>query len=317
MADDATNTGTGGAGSTDAGATGQQPNGSQQTTQQPATSQGTQQTTQQTSSQGQTGQTGSTTAFTYKEDRSDWVPRHRLNEVSTKTQELKTQLEDAQRRLTIALGGQPSDPQTQKAEQVREAFFNLPGMGIFRKLANLTEDQLEAIFQVPSQVATTRDAEFRQWQRHGNQQLDVIAQKVSDAIGSDGLDDDQKSDLRENFSSWLRTRTRTELRTAVDRYGEEAVAQDERRFSETVRRYEDGDPKLLDEFVTRYTKNWVEPARRTATARTATRTRPTPDSSGRTALASSVKRPDKFNSLDDRIAYAAELAKERGVQFGR
>jgi hypothetical protein len=30
-----------------------------------------------------------------------------------------------------------------------------------------------------------------------------------------------------------------------------------------------------------------------------------------------VTRPDKFNSLDDRIEFAAKLAKERGAVFGR
>lgn len=313
------NTGGTGGGSTDASTSGQQTTQTgQQTGSQTSGANTTGQQGQQTSASndGQ-ARTGASSGNGQQFDPKDFVPRHRLNEVSTQNQELKTQLQDVQRRLTIALGGDVADPNTQKANQIREAFFNLPGMGIFRKLSELSEEQLDALLQVPGQVSSSRNSEMRQWQRHGNQVVDTVASRVAEAIGADTLNDDQRSDLRESFSSWIKQRARTELQQAADRYGDEAVARDERRFSPTIRAYEDGDAKLLDEFVARYTKNWVEPARRSATAKTSTRTRPTPDGSGRNTPVSTVKRPDSFKSLDDRIAFAAELAKERGVQFGR
>jgi hypothetical protein len=315
MADEQSTT-QGGSGSTDAGATGQQQTGKEAaSTSSTADNKGTQQTSQQTSSQG-TGQTGSPTAFTYKEDRSDWMPRHRFNEVSTKNKDYETQISDLTRKLTIALGGEVKSPDEAKAAQIKDAFFKLPGMGALRKLSELSEEQLDSLLSVPQHVSQNQEAEFRQWQRHGNQQIETVSDKVAEAIGTDTLDNDQKTDLRNTFSSWLKTRSSNELQQAIDRYGEEAVARDQRRFSDTIRRYEDGDPKLLDEFVTRYTKNWVEPARRSATARTSTRTRPVPDSSGRTPV-TSIQRPASFKNLDERIEYASNLAKERGVQFGR
>lgn len=314
MAED-TNTGTGGAGSTDAGTSGQQPNSSQQQT--PANTSGQSTSTQQTSSQAP-GQTGQPTAFIYKEDRSDWMPRHRFNEASTKAQTLESQLAERDRQIAALTGNAKPDASEQKAAQIKDAFFALPGMGVLKKLAErMTEDQIDSLLEVPNQVSASRQAEMRQWERHGNEQLNTVAEKVAEAIGSDSLDDDQKSDLRTSMSSWIKARATQELQQAVDRYGEKAVSQDQRRFSETIRRYEDGDVKLLDEFVTRYTKNWVEPARRSATARTFTRTRPVPDSGGRTPVTSSIKRPNSFKSLDERIDFAANLAKERGVQFGR
>lgn len=306
--------GAGGGSQTDAGATGQQQTGTtQQTSSQSAGNQGTQQTTTQQTSSQQTGQAGSTTEFRYKEDRSDWVPRHRLNETSGKLKTIEEQNQDLQRRLTIALGVHPADPNQQKSDQVRQAFFQM--FPQFKKLAELSDDQLEAVLQAPSHVSASREAELRQWQRHGDQQVDTVSQKVAEAIGTERLDDEQRSDLRDTFSSWIKQRARTELQQAADRYGDDAVAKNERRFSDTIRRYEDSDPKLLDEFVTRYTKNWVEPARRSATARTSTRTRAVPDGSGRTPV-SSLQRPQKFNSLDERLDFAVKVAKERGVQFG-
>ncbi len=310
-----------GTGSTGAGASGQQQTGQSgqqgsQGSQASSTQQPGQGTQSGASNDGGQPRTGASSGNGQQFDPKDFIPRHRFNEVSTKNRELETQLQDLNRRLTLALGGDVTDPDTAKANAVKEAFFKLPGMGALRKLAELSEDQLEGLLSVPQHVNTSRQAELRQWERHGNQVIDTISERVADAIGSESLNEDQKSDLRDNFSSWIRARARTELSQAVDRYGEDAVQQDERRFSPTIRAYEDGDAKLLDEFVTRYTKNWVEPARRTATARTSTRTRPVPDGSGRSAV-STIQKPEKFNSLDERLEYAAKLAKERGVVFGR
>jgi hypothetical protein len=308
-------TGTGGTGgSTDTGATGQtQTTGTGQTA---ASTTTTGQTAAGTSSQA-SGQTASPTAYTYKEDRSDWVPRHRLNEVSQKAQTYEERLAERDRQIAALTGAQTPDPNAQKAEAIREAFFNLPGMGVLRRFSELSEEQIESILQVPQQFSASKQAEARQWERHGNQQVDTVAERVAEAIGADSLDAEQKADLRTSMSHFIASRARTELQQAADRYGEQAVARDQRRFSETIRRYEDGDPKLLDEFVTRYTKNWVEPARRSATARTSTRTRPVPASGGRTPVTSSVQRPEKFNNWDERLDFAVNLAKERGVQFGR
>lgn len=310
-----TNQGGAGAGSTGAAASGQQ-DGSQTTqtsTQQPAGSQATQQPAQQTSTQ-QTGQAGSTTEFRYKEDRSDWMPRHRYNEAAQKSRQLEEQNQDLNRRLTIALGGEPTDPNAQKQEQLRTALFQM--FPQLKRLSDLSDEQLEEVLATPQHVSASRQAEAQQWQRHGQAQIDSIATKVAEAIGSESLDDDQKGDLRISLKAWLETRVRTELAQAADRYGDDAVQRDERRFSPTLQRYEGGDAKLLDEFVTRYTKNWVEPARRSATARTSNRTRPVPDSSGRSAV-TSVQRPTSFKSWDERLDYAAKVAKERGVSFDR
>lgn len=310
--------GTGGSGSTGAGASGQQQTGGQQQTSQTSTATNQGQGSQAQGSQGATGQAGSTTAkqYTYPEDRTDWIPRHRLSEESTKRKTLETQYAEAQRQIAALTGNRTPDANETKAQQIKENFFNLPGMGIFRKLSELSEEQLDRLLQTPDHVEAARNHEQQQWKRYGDQQVDTIAGQVAEAIGVEALDEDQKTDLRVSFTNFIKSQVSRELQQAVDRYGDEAVASDQRRFSETLRKYEDGDAKLLDAFVARYTKNWVEPARRTSTANQANRTRPVPNSGGRTPV-TSIQRPAKFNSLDERIEYAANLAKERGVQFGR
>lgn len=296
-----------GGGSTGAGASGQQQT-SQSNGQATQTTQAQQTTSQQTNASGQAASPTDKT-FTYKEDRTDWIPRHRFNEYGQENQTLKTQLAERDRQIAALTGSQTPDANTQKAETIKEAFFNLPGMGIFRKLASLTEEQLDAVLETPNHVAVAQQAEARQWIKHGDQVASDLSQRVADAIGAESLDDEQKNDLRLSFRAWLIQVGEKEQRENFERTG--------RKFSQTVKRYEDGDPKLLDEFASRYVKNWVEPARRQSTANSFNRTRPVPNGGGRTPVTSTVKKPEKFNSLDERIQYAADLAKERGVQFGR
>lgn len=308
--------GTGG-GSTGAGASGQT-----QTTGQPASttagSTAAGSAAAGTSSQGTTGQTGSTTGYTYKEDRTDWVPRHRLNEVSTTARQKDETIADLNRKIAVLAGGSGAvDPETQKAEAIRNAFFNLPGMGVLKRLAErlTNEEDVDRLLEAPAYAENARQGELRQWERHGNEQVDAIAESVAQAIGVDTLDVDQKTDLRQAFSAFVRSKSTAELNVAVERYGLEAVQRNERKFSETLRRYEEGDAKLRGEFVTRYTKSWVEPSRRSATARTASRTRPVPEG-GRRPPVTSVSRPDKFKDLDARLDFAAGVAREAGL-FGR
>jgi hypothetical protein len=245
----------------------------------------------------------SNTGFTYTEDRSKWIPPHRLNEETQKHTQLKAQFDDLDRRFKLAIGGTPADEKTQKSEAVKEAFFQM--FPAAKRLFSLPDDQLERLLQTPDAVAQTTAAEQRQWERHGNQALTYIGDRIADALHLEKLDTDAVEDIRPVFSRWLKSEIQKELQTSN---GEK---------SDTLRRYEDSDQSLFDAFATHYTKRWVDPARRSSAAQTTNRTRPVPDSRGRNAVASSVARPDKFNSLDERIEYAAKLAKERGVQFGQ
>lgn len=247
----------------------------------------------------------SPTGFTYTEDRSKWIPPHRFNEVSQQARraaDLESQIAERDRKIQALAGVTPKDSEAAKAESIKEALFQI--MPQLRVFADRSVEEIQQILETPQYAARQEQTELRGWQRHGNQQMDIISERVAEAIGADKLDADQQADLRDGFASWLKQKAQAELQASD---GAE---------SKTLARYEDGDEKLLDEFVSRYTKNWVEPARRRATASTTARIRPTVSSTGR-AQVTSLKRPEKFANLDERIEYAANLAKERGAQFGR
>lgn len=262
----------------------------------------------QAATSGTPGQAAATTAsqtgFTYQEDRSKWIPPHRLTETSNKVRELESAIAESNRKVAALSGVQTPNADEARAAQIKEAFFKLPGMGVMAKLANLSEEQVDRMLAAVDGVDSIKQGEMRQWQRHGNEQMEYISSGVADAYGSENLDKDQVEDLRTTFSTWLKRTVESEIEASG---GEK---------SPTLERYEQGDKKLLDQFVSGYTKRWVEPARRTAAARTSTRTRPVPNSAGRSQV-TSVQRPEKFKSLDERLDYAVSRAKEIGVQFGR
>lgn len=238
--------------------------------------------------------------FTYAEDRSRWIPPHRLSESTTQVTSLKEQLAERDRKIAALAGVATASPDDAKATAIKEAFFKLPGMGIMQKLAGLTEEQLDKMMAAADGVDSVKQNELKGWQRHGNEQVSYIAQGVAEALGTDTLDKEQSEDLRISFSTWLKRTVQAEFRAS------------EGQESATLEAYEAGDKKLLDQFIQGYTKRWVEPARRTQAARTSTRTRPVPNSQGRSQV-STVNRPEKFKSLDDRLDFAVGLAREAGV----
>lgn len=257
--------------------------------------QGSQSTDQQGASR-----TSAQSGFTFAEDRKDWVPPHRFREVSEKAGKLKdleSQIAERDRKIAALAGVQPVDPKTQKAEQVKEAFLEM--FPQFKHLANLSDEQMQALLQTPQRVGQATEAESREWARHGKTQLNSLYSSVADVIGADTLNDDQKSDLKDSFASWFKSKVQSELQAT----GGESSA--------TLSKYEDGDQTLIEEFTKRYTANWVEPARRKLTQQTLTRTRPVPNSQGRAQVTS--KRPEKFNSLDERLDYAASMLQDQGV----
>lgn len=244
-----------------------------------------------------TGQ-AATTGFTYQEDRGKWIPPHRLTEESSKRQSLETraaqleaELKSERARVQALAGVTPQDPNAEKSEQIKAAFFQM--FPQFKHLASLNDEQMQQLLRAPEGLSAAQSIEQREWQRHGKAQLTNLYSQVADAMGAESLNDDQQSDLRESFKSWLTGKCKSELQASN---GAE---------SETQSRYEAGDPKLIEEFAKRYTNNWVEPARRRVTAQTLTRTRNVPNSTGRSQV-TSVNKVPAFKNLDERIDYAAK-----------
>lgn len=228
--------------------------------------------------------------FTFAEDRKNWLPPHRFNEVNEKAKRYEAEIAERDRKIAALAGIQPTDPKSEKANQVKEAFLQM--FPQFKHLVGLTEDQMQALVKTPESVGRAAEVETREWARHGKTQMSALFERVADVVGADELNADQQSELRDSFSTWFKGKVQAELKASD---GAESA---------TLSRYEDGDAKLLDEFVKRFSSNWVEPARRKATQLQINRTRPVPNSQGRSQV-TSVPASLTGKSLDDRLDYAA------------
>lgn len=247
--------------------------------------------------------TAQSTGFTYKEDRSQWIPKHRFDEVSRNAARV-TQLENdnrqAQARIQALAGVTPGNPDADKAEQVKAAFLQM--FPQFKHLAGMTEEQAQQLTQAPQHFQRQSEQEQRQWKRHGDQQVATISEKVAQAMGAEKLSDRQTDKLRSTFGSWLKSTAAAEYRAT----GESA----------TLQKYEDGDPSITEAFVKEYTEDFIAPARRQVTAQQTTRSRPVPNSGGRNQV-TTIKRPESFKSLDERLDFGAKLYQERGGSFSQ
>lgn len=213
----------------------------------------------------------------------------------------KADLEAEKRRVQALAGLTPNDPANQQTDAIKEQFLAL--FPELKPFISLSEEQRQALLQAPTATATVQRIEQREWAQRGRVMVDTAASQLADELGVESLSADQKDDLRGAFGSWFKATVERELQAS----GGESSA--------TLDRYETGDSALVSDFVKRHTSNWVAPGRRAATATAVNRaSQRVPDSTGRSAI-SQTTRPEKFKDLDERIAFAANLAKERGVNF--
>lgn len=215
--------------------------------------------------------------FSFKEDRTDWVPRHRLNDTSGKLTEaekraIKAEGElEAERKRTRALAGlEPSDPKKAESEEIRSALYQM--FPQLKALENLTAEQLQEVFDAAKSAQSTSQAA---WARHATGMLNDLETEAGSVLGVEKLTPTQQNRLRQAY--------RDEAASAVaDR--QRAMQRGERESLDTistdndfVARHERGDKTLIKEFVKGFLDDWFEPARRSVTASAARRNmRPIP-----------------------------------------
>ncbi len=231
---------------------------------------------------GQGGGQPTEKTFSFKEDRSDWVPRTRLNEVSGKltkleqeTLTLKQQLELSDKRTRALAGLETPDPKTVEADEIRSAISDM--FPQLKALEGLSKDQLEEVLQA-AQVA--RSSSLATWERHALAIVEALESEVARAMDADKLTPTQSKSLRRAY--------REEAQVALHAR-QQAVQRGERETVETtgadtdfIARHERGDKTLIKEFAKAFLDDWYEPARRAATTSMARRQmRPVP-SGGRT-----------------------------------
>lgn len=232
--------------------------------------------------------------FEYTEDRSKWIPPHRLTEVSEKARKAdearvaaEARATERERQLHIMTGGKPVDPEEAELEQIRARVVQL-----FPVLGKLTEEQLDKVLGLAEQQDSVQDSNVKIWRNHATTMLNGVYGEIEKGLGGGELSDRQRQKI------YLAYRER--------------AANDQ----DFLTRHEDGDQKLIQEFAKEWLDDFVEPARRMATQSQIERGRRVP-SGGRTGPVASQK--PKLNLADDDVFGEALLAevREKGGQFAR
>jgi len=179
-------------------------------------------------------------SFTYEEDRSNWVPSHRIREATQAQQKLERDLQFERQRVAALSGVQPPTAPVSREDQELQAEFYAK----FPKLAKLQDkaDKLDALLERlgdfdPTSVATAQDHYFEQMGVQTLSRLDSLAESE---IGGT-LSPFAQQMLHNNFGVW--------------------VAGDPAK----IQRYERQDPKLLSDFITEYRTGILDPFRRKVT----------------------------------------------------
>lgn len=213
------------------------------------------------------------------EDRSSWVPPHRLRETRDAAirqaneqfagREASIRAEaERYRAQVLALTGVTPPPNPEVAA-VREQFSQLyPG------LAKL-EDKAGMFERLAAQAEQLEQQTGHYWQQYGQQTMNRLFDHASQSIGTP-LTDAAKQQLHASFVGYVQS------------------------SPEATARYTN-DPTIVEDFWKAFTSNFIDPARRTASATVA----------GRAGVAtpqdttSGVPRPagpPAFKSLDERVA---------------
>jgi len=190
----------------------------------------------------------------------------------------------------------PQRPEEAQADAARRAFLEL-----FPRFEKLDDAAIDRLITLAENADTIQETAGATWTRHGTQVLGTLVGKAQELLGG-ALSPRAQTRLRQGFVSFIESDVSRSQRNGVP--------------STLLQRYEAGDERLLDEFLKDWADDFFVPAQRRVTQNTMNRSRPVVSSTGRSQV-TSVQRPATFRNLDERLDYAAKLAKERGVQFGR
>jgi hypothetical protein len=196
---------------------------------------------------GQGNQPGNARQFTYTEDRTDWIPRHRFNEVNQRAQRtgtLEQQLQQAQARIQALAGVTPTTPQDAEAEQVRSAFRQMfPDLG---KLKGEHIDRLIKLAENGDQIEQTTN---HYWQSVSTHMVTEANTQIAEALGVEKLTDTQAKRVGREYAAWL---------------AEDFQAARAEGRAPLLARHEARDPKLVEEFVKQFSDDFIAPAARRA-----------------------------------------------------
>lgn len=183
-------------------------------------------------------------AYQYAEDRSRWIPPHRMEEMSQRQRQTEERLRNYEQRVRVLMGvAEPPDPrQAELASAMKQMF---PG------LAPLIDDpQLaQRVMQNLQQGGETAQFQASHWNRHAREMVTDATEQYAKAAGVnvDKLPPTIQAHMARQLQSYI----------AADQSGERRAA------------YEHRDPKFLSEFIADLTGVFVAPLRAAATTTSA------------------------------------------------
>ncbi len=183
------------------------------------------------------------TGFSYKEDRSTWVPPHRISEETRKRQDAERRYQETNARLEVEtqrvqrlVGLDPKNPEEQKVEEVKAALT-----AMFPALARISDEEfLNKLTSVADRDGELQQAVENHWTQHGRVMLDALEEEVSNALGGD-LSDRQKKRLSDAYINEIKD------------------------SPELIKRHEAGDRSLVTQFAKDFLDDWYKPAQRQVT----------------------------------------------------
>lgn len=218
------------------------------------------------------------------EDRSSWVPPHRLretreaaqrefqSEMSRRESAYQEQLRQRDAQLQALVGVTPRQPS--ESDAVRQQFAAL-----FPKLAKL-EERGEDVFGLLERSGDLEAQAEHYWQQYGKQTMDRLFNLANTSMGGP-LSDEAKRSLHSSFVGFVQS------------------------SPEMKARYE-SDPTIVNDFWKAFTSSFIDPVRRSATATVTGRTMTaTPqDTPGGAPRATPAVKPA---DMDERAAQAWAL----------
>jgi hypothetical protein len=195
-----------------------------------------------------TGATGAPAAkqYTYTEDRTDWVPRQRFQEINGRFRETEALVQRYRSMLEAGTGvkvpGAPPEPQDPAITEARNLILEklVPEL---KPLLKLSPEQVDKMIRVvtefPQLAESFQNSTQSHWDARGGQAIDHILTSVAKDFGVEQLTPFQRQTVGNAFIGWLH------------------AAGDERWA-----RYAQNDNRLLDEFINEYRSGFFDPIRR-------------------------------------------------------
>lgn len=176
-------------------------------------------------------------SFSYKEDRSTWVPSHRVRQETDQRQRLETELRFERERVAALTGVKMPVAADPENDAIRASFAKLyPGLAKMEAMS----DKLTRAAEFDYDGVTT--SQQQTWIAHGNQVLQTLATEIKEAYGGAELTPKALKRIQHAFVT--------------------EVAED----PQIKARYEAGDMTIVAEFVKDYTGSNLDPYRRSTAA---------------------------------------------------